>query len=586
MNYQSIVEDGNMYISETKKKIDKIAYVRLLFMSLFIFFIYYCFKIGFTVLLTSGSIISLMVFLFFVNMHQKLTAKVEYEEKMRSTCEDEIEAQKGLLSQFDGGIEYLMPSHPFALDLDIFSNKSIFQLLNRTFTQNGKDTLAKQLQNLFYDKDILLERQESIKELNTKVKWRVDFITTGKLLEEDSNKFKQLNSWLNKEIVNKFDNYKILVWLTPIFNISLFLLSIIGITSWLFFAISFILQLSFWGLKRKKIDILYEEVSRQATILERYVGLFKLIEDEHFDSTLLNEHKKLVENCSEKVLQLSKIVKLFEFRFGIGLPFFILLYGDYSCAYRFEYWKKHHAKDLSQAFSIIHELEVLVGIGCFAFANPQYVIPEISDKEILKSSNLGHPLLKNEIRICNNFQFDNQQQIFIVTGANMAGKSTFLRAIGSNWVLAMLGAPVCASKFIFKPLQIFSCMRISDSIDEGESYFHAELARLQMIINLLENGTEIFVILDELLKGTNSKDKLKGSELFLERLLSYSFVHGLIATHDLDLTIMENNFPSKIKNICFEVLIEQDKMIFDYKLKQGVTQNMNAIFLMKQMRII
>lgn len=252
MDYQSIVEDGNKYISETKKKIDKMAYVRRLFMSLSIFFIYYCFKIGFTVLLISGSNISLMLFLFSVNIHQKLIGKVRYEEIIRSTCEDEAEAQKGLLNHFDGGIEYLIPSHPFALDLDIFSNKSIFQLLNRTFTKNGRDTLAKQLQNLFYDKDILLERQESVKERCVKVKWRVDFITRGKLLEEDSNKFKQLYSWLNKEIVDKFDKYKILIWLTPIFNISLFLLSIFGITSWSIFAISFILQLSFWGLKRKK----------------------------------------------------------------------------------------------------------------------------------------------------------------------------------------------------------------------------------------------------------------------------------------------------------------------------------------------
>lgn len=168
----------------------------------------------------------------------------------------------------------------------------------------------------------------------------------------------------------------------------------------------------------------------------------------------------------------------------------------------------------------------------------------------------------------------------------MAGKSTFLRAVGANLILAMIGARVRAERFVFKPIQVYTCMRITDSIDEGESYFHAELLRLQNVVKMLETGQEIFVILDELLKGTNSKDKLQGSELFLEKLIQYKTAFGMIATHDLDLTNMASKYPDKIKNICFEIIIEDDKMTFDYKLRSGVTQNMNALFLMKQMGIV
>jgi DNA mismatch repair ATPase MutS len=199
---------------------------------------------------------------------------------------------------------------------------------------------------------------------------------------------------------------------------------------------------------------------------------------------------------------------------------------------------------------------------------------------------LGHPLLKKDKSVNNDFRIDKGEQLFIVTGANMAGKSTFLRAVGSNLILAMIGARVRAERFVFKPIQVYTCMRITDSIDEGESYFHAELLRLQHVVKMLETGTEIFVILDELLKGTNSKDKLQGSELFLEKLVQYQTAFGMIATHDLDLTNMATQYPEKIKNICFEIIINGDKMTFDYKLRAGVTQNMNALFLMKQMGIV
>jgi DNA mismatch repair ATPase MutS len=225
-------------------------------------------------------------------------------------------------------------------------------------------------------------------------------------------------------------------------------------------------------------------------------------------------------------------------------------------------------------------------MACFYDANSDYIFPEISEKNVFGSINLGHPLINKEYRVYNDFQIEHSEQFFIVTGANMAGKSTFLRTLGTNLVLAMIGCPVCAEKFIFKPTPIFTCMRIDDSINEGKSYFHAELTRLKEIVELLERDEYVFIILDELLKGTNSTDKLKGSELFLEKLMNFDKCHGLIATHDLALTNMAGKFPDKIKNICFEVNIENDVMSFDYKLRAGVTKNMNALFLMKQMQII
>jgi DNA mismatch repair ATPase MutS len=193
-------------------------------------------------------------------------------------------------------------------------------------------------------------------------------------------------------------------------------------------------------------------------------------------------------------------------------------------------------------------------------------------------------LLNNKTRVVNNFELDNLQKFTIITGANMAGKSTFLRAIGVNLILAMSGASVSATKFSFTPLPLFSSMRTADSLSENESYFYSELKRLQLIVNKLKSGEKLFIILDEILKGTNSKDKAEGSKKFVQQLINYKTA-GIIATHDLSLCSLKNDFPSQIENSYFDVEIENDNLIFDYKLKPGICSNMNAQFLMKKMGI-
>ncbi|MEI7597666.1 MAG: hypothetical protein WCK02_18105 [Bacteroidota bacterium] len=225
-------------------------------------------------------------------------------------------------------------------------------------------------------------------------------------------------------------------------------------------------------------------------------------------------------------------------------------------------------------------------MGNFAYNNPNYIFPQTKTEDFaLEAINIGHPLISKADCITNNFNISGWNQMTIVTGANMAGKSTFLRTIGTNILLGTMGAPVFADKFTFTPIEIYSSIRTSDSLAKNESYFYAELKRLKAIINELEKGIPKFILLDEILKGTNSQDKQSGSIELIKHLLQYHFV-GIFATHDQALGELINLYPNNVKNACFEISFNNEQMIIDYKIRDGICKNLNATYLMKKMGII
>ena len=261
-----------------------------------------------------------------------------------------------------------------------------------------------------------------------------------------------------------------------------------------------------------------------------------------------------------------------------------LFLWDLQYLYQLKNWLNSNESELKNWFEAVNEMEVYISLANFNYNHPEFCLPVISESEILSASEIGHPLLKSSSRIDNNFELQNLQDFVIITGANMAGKSTFLRTIGTNLILAMSGTLVCAKEFTFTPLPLFSSMRTSDSLSANESYFYSELKRLQFIVEKLKSGQQLFIILDEILKGTNSKDKAEGSKKFIKQLLKYQ-ASGIIATHDLSLCTVKEEHPQNIQNHYFDVEIENDQLVFDYKLKSGICSNMNAEFLMKKMGI-
>ena len=533
-----------------------------------------------------------LLFTFLIITNEKLLNETKYLKELIKICQNELDLLTGEYKNFDSGLEFINPNHSYTYDLDIFGNSSIFQYLNRTCTIIGKSTLANYLSSPLKGKKELLLRQQAIAELKNKIEWRQNFQAIGNLYSEKKSDKENILNWLNEPLIlfhNKL--YKILLFIWPFLVIIQLILSILQIVPYKLLLITFFFQIIIVGYNKNKIRKL-QKLGNKVKTLKKYGKLLKEIENENFISPKLKNLTGILKTDNKTtfyhITKLAKISKAYDNTLnmiaGPILNFFFL--WSLQCIIRMDKWKIKFKDELPKWFFIISEFDALSSLGCFAFNNPDYIFPEIeSHKFTLETKELGHPLINKSVRVNNNFNLNNLGDFAMITGANMAGKSTFLRTVGVNLVLAMSGAPVCAKKFRFFPTDICTSMRTTDSLQKNESYFYAELKRLKTIIDKLTAGQVNFIILDELLKGTNSKDKETGSRIFIEKLIKLNGV-GLIATHDLNLADIEKMHPDKVKNQCFEVEIKGEKIFFDYKLKDGVTQKMNASLLMRQMSII
>lgn len=536
--------------------------------------------------------IFILLFTLLIITNEKLIKETKYLMELVKICQNELNLLNGDYKNFDSGLEFINPNHSYTYDLDIFGNSSIFQYLNRTCTIIGKSTLANYLSSPLKEKKELILRQKAIAELKNKIEWRQNFQAIGNLYSEKKSDKENILNWLNEPLI-LFNSklYRILLFIWPFLVIIQLILSILQIVPYKLLLITFFFQIIIVGYNKNKIRKL-QKLGNKVKTLKKYGKLLNEIENENFISQKLKNLTGILKTdnktTSYHITKLAKISKAYDNTLNIIagpiLNFFFL--WSLQCIIRMDKWKIKFKNELPKWFYIISEFDALSSLGCFAFNNPDYIFPEIeNNKFILETKELGHPLINKSVRVNNNFNLKNLSNFVMITGANMAGKSTFLRTVGVNLVLAMSGAPVCAKKFRFFPTDIFTSMRTTDSLEKHESYFYAELKRLKTIIDKLNKNQINFIILDELLKGTNSKDKETGSRIFIEKLIKLKGV-GLIATHDLNLVDIEKKYPDKVKNQCFEVEIKGEKIFFDYKLKDGVTQKMNASLLMRQMSII
>jgi DNA mismatch repair ATPase MutS len=369
------------------------------------------------------------------------------------------------------------------------------------------------------------------------------------------------------------------------------LLWVTGIISYSLFVIIFLCNLFYIASGLKRTNGIHRVLSRKYNFLSSMNGLLSAFENESFNSSRLNEIKENIagkgSSASVSVKKLGSLIQAFDSRNNIMVAFVLngLFLWDYQSINRLERWKSVYRNSFAIWLEMIGQVDAFISLGNYAFNNPGFAYPVISSEGIVFSAkNLGHQLIEENKRVCNTFSIGKKGTVCIISGANMAGKSTFLRTVAVNYILGMAGAPVCADEMFFLPSKIFTSMRTVDSLSDNESYFYAELKRLSFLKKMIENGEPVFFILDEILKGTNSEDKSTGSKLFLQRIIE-NHATGLIATHDTSLGKLKSVYPSVI-NKCFEIEIQGDKIIFDYKLQDGVTQKMNAVFLMKQMGIL
>lgn len=535
-------------------------------------------------------VIFIVVFLALMKYHNSLYKQKLYADKQIENASNELKGLEYDFSAFDGAEEKIDAEHSFSLDLDIFGKRSFFQSLNRTVTSFGKDKLADSLINPKENKDKILSVQSAIKELSKNPALLAHFRSIGQMTEMDKLNTKDFSvSFSQKPLLANSLLWKYLLYIIPLIHIiagiSIFLDYIPGS----YYIYVYILTLVISSIPLKQVKQIMNTFDNKSKVLETYSELMTLIEHEKYGSAYLQniqDELKKPSSASQAIRQLQSYYN--NLTVSATFPVFLLFNPYLVWAVRYaikvEKWTQVHKNDINRWFNTLSEFDALVSFAIFAFNHPDYTYPTPSNKFIFEGEALGHPMLHRDKCVRNDVRISKTPFFLIITGANMAGKSTYLRTVGINHTLACAGAPVCAESLTFYPGRLVTNLRTADSLADNESYFFAELKRLKMIIDRLQSGEQLFIILDEILKGTNSEDKQKGSIALMKQLISLNS-NGIIATHDLILGNLEKEYPDNVKDYRFEADITDDNLTFTYKIREGVAQNMNACFLMKKMGI-
>ncbi len=527
--------------------------------------------------------------LIFTDLRNK--SAIEHNKRLIAINENEIKALAHHYYQFADGIEFMPKEHLYANDLDIFGHASLYQYINRTNSEVGSSTLADWILQPA-DKTAILQRQEAVKELATKSEWRQELQALGAAKKIETATQHRLNNWFDEE--NRFIDNKywfLLRFLLPLIMLTVITLNISDVISnpaRNYFLLAFALIAFYIS---KKVTPLHQQVSKMADELDVLSESIQLIEQTRFNAPYLQQlqtrFRQQNSAASAKLKQLKRILERLDLRFNIlvFIPLDILLQWDLQQAIALEKWKQQNHKDVLEWFTALGVFETVNCLSILSYNHPGWSFPVFKDEHFfIEGKDVGHPLIEPAKRINNPVKIDAAGELMLVTGSNMAGKSTYLRSIGINSILAMAGAPVCARYFCLSPVQIISSMRIADNLEESTSTFYAELKKLKTIINKVNNNERVFILLDEILRGTNSLDRHTGSVALIKQLIKHKAA-AIIATHDVELAKMKEDNPANIINHHFDVQVSNDELYFDYRLKEGICNSMNASILMKKIGI-
>ncbi|MCB0569170.1 MAG: hypothetical protein KDC66_05380 [Phaeodactylibacter sp.] len=537
----------------------------------------------------------LYTFYRFILWHQAIQEDERHQRRLAQVNHWEAACIDGDFSAFEAGEAFIDAHHPNSLDLDLFGPWSFFQYTNRAGTALGRQQLAAYLLRPAAPASIL-ERQQAVAELSKILDWRQHFQAYGLDADDSPQHLELLKQWLSSPPFLLHNRWMVLaIHLSPLWTLA-------ALALWAYFlpwywAILFFLPPA-WLLKRTKeqVDKAHLQTAAAEQTLAHYAKLIRHIEGQAFQSPLLQQlHAAFGQGAmraSRPIARLSYIISQLNTRYNF-FAIFLNLGGlwDLQWAYRLEQWKEKMASRLPAWFEAMAGFEALSSFANLYHNNPDWAFPTLHDEPAVVAREVGHPLIAREKRVCNDISIPTDGHIKLITGSNMAGKSTFLRTVGLNLAMAMSGAPACARQLALPPLMVYTSMRTQDALHESTSSFYAELKRLKFIIEAIEAAAgkrppelQAFFLLDEILKGTNSTDRHTGSKALIRQLIR-SRGSGLIATHDLELGQLEATAGGAIENLCIEVEIQDGKLYFDYKLKKGVSRSFNATLLMQQMGI-
>ena len=575
-----------------KRTLSRLYLMRLVtFMSMITFLVLFIRSTSNSVLLLL-SVLSIVAFLLAVKFDLKYAFLERFTTNRLQLNQSELKILDHQYTDRETGDTYQSLNPHLAADFDLFGTGSLFQYLNRCSTLGGKRKLAEGLCQMRQDETTIREKQQAIRELVDQNEFVAEFQAHGMFITEQGNELESIETWLSQP-EEKSTLLPVLCVVVPVLNFCWIALVIAGTFTFNSLLLPVLVSLTIVGSQLKKINREHSHLTKTAGTLKGYTTLIRLMESGQFRSVYL---MRLLERLSgngtkagESLTSLFKLLNSFDQRLNILVSILlnILFLYDIQVWLRLGKWKARHKTAVASWFEVLSELDALTSLSVYAFNNMEAVTyPEVEEGEFtFEAMEMGHPLLHPCTRVCNTVSFSGAPRILVVTGANMAGKSTFLRTLSVNLILAMNGAPVCAKAFRFTPCDILSSIKIQDSLSNHESYFYAELVRIREIIEHLQANPRTLVVLDEILRGTNTRDKQTGSRGLLEKLISLNAV-AIVATHDLTLGELETTYTGTVLNHCFEVELTGDQLIFDYKLKPGISQKLNASYLMRKMGII
>lgn len=572
-----------------KNSFNAISILRLITTMVFFACLYYYFKTD-IILFLIANIVTIFIFTFLTIWHKNIGWQKKIAAQLLIININEQNFLNYNYLPTNNGHQFIDAQHLYSYDLDIFGPNSLYHNFNRASTYIGAQKLADAFKTLLNPHEIIYN-QNAIKELTLKITWRQNFLALGCLANDNEGQYKKLIQWVNTETKKLNIFFKVIIYAIPL----LFFVGILlfFITNNIYFkrwaTIAFFTNLFILISQLGKIKLALSSFSNIANSIKHYGLIIKKIEDETFEAAhLIKLQNGLKSNGNKASAALKKLAAAFKKIDGISNPLAAIpingsmLYHLHAF-FTLQNWKKNNALHLKNWLNIIGEFEALNCLANFSFNNKNFIYPALNNSNIINFTALGHPLIKQKVRVCNNVSF-NPNKFIILTGSNMSGKSTFLRTLGVNMVLAGMGAPVCALSASIHPLQVIVSMRQTDSLTNSESYFFAEIKRLKQIMYTL-NTTPCFVLLDEILKGTNSDDKQMGTIGVLKKMAAKN-TQGVMATHDLEVCTTVTYYPKNLVNNCFEVEIVNNELVFDYMLKEGICKNKSATFLLNKFEII
>jgi hypothetical protein len=571
-------------LKDRKKQLALSSALRLFVFILICIGVYLTF--GNTALLIPIIVIGIALFIFMVSRHSDLQYKHDLLKSLIAINERELEVLNRNFKHLPNGSQFMDPNHEFSQDIDLFGRGSFYQYMNRTALESGSSQLAALL--LENNCDRVEEKQKAIKELSNLSQWRQHFSAVASLVKAEVSG-KNVISWLNAYKNFVPSNAKFLSRSFSLISAGLIIAYFTGFLSGYILFGWFLLGLTISGVYLKQINMLSAHTSAIQSTFQQFHKLVLEIENKEFAASLLSEKRTMVLNSEHRasaiLKQFAKHLDALDQRNNmlVGIIANGFMLRDLAISKEIENWIAHNSTHVESWFGVIAFFDAYNSLANYAFNHPGHTFPEISDSEtVLNATGAGHPLLDPENLVRNDLTI-HSEEFFIVTGANMAGKSTFLRTVSLLIVMGNTGLPVCAEYVRYNPVKLITSMRTSDSLTDDESYFFSELKRLKFIVEKIHSD-RYFIILDEILKGTNSTDKAAGSRKFVEKLVAGNST-GIIATHDLSLCAVADDLP-EVKNYYFDARIEDGELYFDYLMAPGICQNMNASFLLKKMKIV